>query len=242
MSGPLILHTKLLVHILAYFYISKQREKKLSQKAHIEAIYETGARLTHDMKNMLQSLSTLAAVIEKSDDNNSKEILGLVKRQLPALNERLYLTLEKMSSPQIESQTKIKVSEWWSRLKDRNVGRDIIFTNNANSGREIILELFDTVVDNLLDNARVKRLIKRNIQIEIILGENERGVYLRLIDSGWAIDSKLVSRLFSETIDSETGLGIGLYQSSKHASRLGYRLYLKNNMEGDVCFSLEIRE
>ena len=38
-----------------HFYIAKIREKTLTQQTHLKAIYETGARITHDIKNLLQS-------------------------------------------------------------------------------------------------------------------------------------------------------------------------------------------
>lgn len=239
MSSSLVLHSKLLIHILAYFYISKQRERKLSQKAHLEAIYETGARLTHDMKNLLQSLSSLSAVIEASNDEDANEVLSLVKRQLPAINERLNTTLDKMASPEIETQTKISVDKWWERLLDRNVGRQITFSNEAGIDVEVYQELFDTVADNFLDNARVKRLTQKDIDIEFKVYLNDGKPCLSVHDTGWPVDQRMENKLFSETVGSATGMGIGLYQANVQAKGLKYHLLLKSNLEGDVCFALE---
>ncbi|MGH8751543.1 MAG: hypothetical protein ACREUV_07540, partial [Burkholderiales bacterium] len=59
LSPALLLHVKLLVRLLADFYHAKVRERQERQNAYTQAVYETGARLTHDVKNLLQSLKSL---------------------------------------------------------------------------------------------------------------------------------------------------------------------------------------
>ncbi|MGI9336006.1 MAG: hypothetical protein ACR2RL_22895, partial [Gammaproteobacteria bacterium] len=49
------LHCNLLVQLVSHFYVAKQRERALLTSAHMRAVHETGARLTHDIKNLLQS-------------------------------------------------------------------------------------------------------------------------------------------------------------------------------------------
>jgi hypothetical protein len=39
-------------------------------------------------------------------------------------------------------------------------------------------------------------------------------------------------------VRSDSGLGIGLYQSAKHAEECGYALTLAENRDGEVCFLL----
>ena len=45
-------------------------------------------------------------------------------------------------------------------------------------------------------------------------------------------------RLFTEPLQSEQGLGMGLYQMGQLASRLGYHLRLVENRPGCVRFEL----
>ncbi|THB69063.1 MAG: hypothetical protein D6B27_01135 [Gammaproteobacteria bacterium] len=238
-GASLLIHAKLLVHILAYFYISKEREKKLSQKAHMEAIYQTGSRLTHDIKNMLQSLNSLTGIIEQSKKDDAEDVLALVRRQLPAINERLSSTIDKMSAPHLEKTTQIAVHDWWQSLQDRNIGRRITFTDNCIVDAMVIRELFDTVADNLLDNARVKRLQQKDIDIEIEIRSSRENISLFVIDTGWEVPEKISNLLFNETIESASGMGIGLYQSAKQAENNGYKLRLDDNRNGFVCFVLE---
>ncbi len=56
---------KLLVQLLGEFYESKRREEQMHSAAYMRAVYETGARLTHDIKNLLQSLSVLCTAAER---------------------------------------------------------------------------------------------------------------------------------------------------------------------------------
>jgi len=54
--GPaLLLHTKVLLNVLSFYYNAKVQEQQLIKQAHLRAIYETGAKLNHDVKNVLQS-------------------------------------------------------------------------------------------------------------------------------------------------------------------------------------------
>jgi hypothetical protein len=64
-SPTALLHIHLLSQMLAYFYQSKRREQRLREMARLQAVHETGARLTHDLKNMLQSLFALISIAEQ---------------------------------------------------------------------------------------------------------------------------------------------------------------------------------
>ncbi|PIV71492.1 MAG: hypothetical protein COW56_14620 [Rhodocyclales bacterium CG17_big_fil_post_rev_8_21_14_2_50_68_7] len=44
--------------------------------------------------------------------------------------------------------------------------------------------------------------------------------------------------MFEGAVPSATGLGIGLYQSSRRARSLGWELTLAENRPGRVCFRL----
>jgi hypothetical protein len=48
-GAPLRLHAQLLLKLVAHFYRGKQREEELTRSARLQAVYETGARITHDI-------------------------------------------------------------------------------------------------------------------------------------------------------------------------------------------------
>ena len=62
-------HLRLLAQLLGEFYLAKRREAKLRETSYLQAVHETGARTTHDIKNLLQSLNVLcsAAAAQEAD-------------------------------------------------------------------------------------------------------------------------------------------------------------------------------
>jgi sensor histidine kinase regulating citrate/malate metabolism len=100
------------------------------------------------------------------------------------------------------------------------------------------MEVFNTVTENLLDNARSKRLIQPDLSITVILQADNSSIDLRVMDNGSPVPDQTAAQLFEEVLFSENGFGIGLYQSSQLARRAGYRLTLEHNNPGNVCFRL----
>ena len=96
-----LLHTRLLAQIIGQFYETKYRENILHRMTRLQTIYETGSRLTHDVKNLLQSLYTLiSAGQQATQTGETKDFQKMLNRQLPTLTHRLELTLKKLSAPQ----------------------------------------------------------------------------------------------------------------------------------------------
>ena len=91
---------------------------------------------------------------------------------------------------------------------------------------------------NLIENALAKRLEQPGLHITVQLEADAAGVCLRVCDDGRPMAPALASELFSGPVHSRTGLGIGLYQAARQARPLGYRVSLKQNSPGRVCFEL----
>ena len=96
MNPSLTWHFNLLAQLMAEFRADKLRARQLKRLSYVEAIHETGARLTHDTKNLLQTLRTLCTAAESEGTEVSPEFAALLRRQLPAITERLGQTLEKL--------------------------------------------------------------------------------------------------------------------------------------------------
>ena len=236
--GPaLLLHSKLLLSVLTFYYKAKVQERQLTKQAHLRAIYETGSKLTHDVKNILQSTKTLTQAVMHEDERSS-EAYQILKRQLPLLTERLQTTLDKLSAPTMEKSELIPLKSWWQELQSKYAGRDINFTETIHTDPLIPLEVFNTVTENLLENARSKRLMQPDLSITVILEADNNRTRLRVLDSGSPVPEEVLGQLFNEVIFSESGFGIGLYQSSQVARRAGYELQLESNNQGNVSFSL----
>ena len=61
---------------------------------------------------------------------------------------------------------------------------------------------------------------------------------LTVCDNGAPMSKNIAAQLFEGPVDSQTGFGICLYQSSKLAAQFGYRLALTANSPGTICFAL----
>jgi signal transduction histidine kinase len=241
--GPsLAFHSKLLLSVLTFYYRAKLQEQQIIKQAHMQAIYETGSKLTHDVKNILQSTKTMSQIIH-DDEAEMQEIVDVLKQQMPILNQRLNTTLEKLRQPVKQDrndQTSTgSLLQWWNQLQLRYTGRHIGFTSSINKDTEIPLDIFTTVVENLLDNARSKRIREPELQIKVLLSDDNDELLLSVIDTGSAIEPSVQQALFKEVVSSQDGFGIGLYQSYELARNHGYSLNVSNNEAGKVCFSLQ---
>lgn len=238
LSPAVLLHLKLLTQMVGHFYEAKRREQVQRQSAYTQAIYETGARLTHDVKNLLQSLRSLCAAVDTSSAEQAQGLQALMRRQLPQITQRLNATLDKLRSPQEADATRVDAAVWWNGLIQRYAGRNIHFKMDG-PVRDLKLpaELFDSVADNLIENAVNKSATGTGLEVRVSLS-TARGGTLNVCDNGAAIAKSIESQLFEAPVASQSGLGVGLYHSAKQAAQLGYRLALAANQPGAVCFVL----
>jgi signal transduction histidine kinase len=237
LSPAVLLHLRVLTQMVGHFYDAKRREEAQRQSAYTQAIYETGARLTHDVKNLLQSLRSLCAAAETSGADQAQALQTLIQRQLPLITQRLNVTLEKLRSPQADA-ARVEAAAWWEGLVQRYAGRSIAFQADDQARKlKLPAELFDRVVDNLVENAYNKDPAGPGVKVRVTLSA-ARGGSLTVCDNGAAIATDVIDRLFHSPVPSQSGLGIGLYHSARQATQLGYRLAVTANEAGSVCFAL----
>jgi signal transduction histidine kinase len=238
LSPALFLHLRLLAHVVGEFYEGKRRENALRRNAYLQAVHETGARLTHDVKNLLQSLYTLTSVAPR-ERVRSDAYGALLESQLPQLTKRLHATLEKLRAPEIPTtELPVPARTWWADLERRIAGDDIALEPAIEADAEVPSSLFDSFVENGLDNARTKRAREEGIAITIVFRCTSGGVELSVCDTGSPVPESVVARLFREPIERSGALGIGLYHAARQAKVAGYALTLAENRAGSVCFTL----
>lgn len=231
----------LAVRLLMDSYADKQRAQELKRLSFVEAVHETGARLTHDVKNLLQSLDTLCAAAERPGSDSSQRFNELLRRQLPEISARLRQTLSKLTSPQAdESPRPQEAIEWFAALQQRYPEMPISFSaQNIQPGHQVPdALLFSTVAENLLQNIAEKRQMEPAVQADVTLYAEGKRLALEIGDNGSVISAKTASRLFHERIASASGLGIGLYQCARLAERHAHQLELIENKPGLVRFRL----
>jgi signal transduction histidine kinase len=230
-------HMRLLAHLAAEFYGAKAREEALRAQQYLRAVHETGARVTHDVKNLLQSLKGLigAAAILGED----RALRALVLRQLPVIEQRLSATLAKLDSPGAEAGRHVALSAWWEALVRQYAGQGVEFAAPRLDADVPVPELvFDGAADNLLQNALQKRAARPGLAISATLRADVGAVEFAVRDDGAPVEAALVATLFAAPVPSANGLGIGLYQAAQLARAAGFALRLDDNRVGSVCFSL----
>src|SRR5262245_374853 len=234
-------HLHLLGQLLGEFYGAKLREEKLRQASYLQAVHETGARLTHDIKNLLQSLSVLTSLAAREEaraGDGSPHLQALVRRQLPLIERRLADTLEKFQRPQAAAESYAGARAWWESLARQYRGEGVDFEAGAlPPGARLPRSLFDSVADNLIRNALAKRAHDPELSVRVSLDCGSR-ILLRVCDSGAPVPAEVAAGLLRSPVNSRSGLGIGLYQAARLAESGGYRLELEANRPGQVCFVL----
>ncbi len=233
-TPTVLLHVRLLTQLMGHFYQAKRREQSLREITRQQVIYETGARLTHDLKNMLQSLFALASVAQ----HQPEKAQPILQRQLPVLTQRIELVLSKLKAPQAqEEEVQMPLATWWESLRQRHQHRDIAWKAPKHlDERPIPAPLFDCVSDNLIDNACKKRQNNSAIAVEVSL--EAEPFSLAISDTGSAIPDTIARQVLNTIVPSESGMGIGLYQVARWATQSGYRLELSENSAGKVTFRL----
>lgn len=243
-SPALRWHYDLIVRLLAEFYLGKWRASELQRLSYIEAIHETGARLTHDVKNLLQSLETLCVAANEAGSTPSARFAELLRRQLPEISTRLRQTLNKLVEPGKQlppAELPQQAAEWLASLEKRYASANtrILFQGDLSVCRLEAPTLFYSVAENLLQNIVAKRRRQPGITATLRLVCTAHEATLEICDDGAAIPSAIAEKILRERVSSEDGLGIGLYQCARQAEQAGYRLSLTENTDGRVCFRLE---
>jgi len=227
----------LMVNILAEFLVSRRQAADLAEIGYLRAIHETGARLTHDVKNLLQSFETILYVAESGFERDPEGTRTLIQRQLPALAGRLRLTLDKLRQPGPDASESALLPDWWARLSARM--HDVACVGEPDPLLSVPTGFFDRFVDNCVQNARDKADPRGRPAISVHLRGAGADFALEVRDDGSAVPPERAIRLMREPVASDAGLGVGLMQLAREAALLGWRVRLAENRDGGVCFRLD---
>lgn len=239
-SGALLLHCNLLIQLIEYLYEAKVNERELAIQTHLHAVYETGARITHDIKNLLQSMHSMFTILQADNLDGDSRTLAILRKQFPYFIQRLEQAVYKLQAPEkLDETNEIYLEDWWQDLRKHYKNRDIDFTNDIEENPLVPFDLFNNIAENLIENAISKRKEETGIEITVSLVSRKNLLQLDVADTGTAIDPELAANLFAEPVKSDNGFGIGLLQAERLASLAGYSLELADNTDGKVRFSLQ---
>ena len=134
----------------------------------------------------------------------------------------------------------LTADDWWQDVLARHAGDDIAFAAPSSLEAIIPANLFDTVLENCLENARKKKATEPATQITVEFSADAGIPVLSITDTGSAIPSGAMEGLFRAPVANSRrgGYGIGLYQAFQQAEQAGYNLTLNGNQAGRVRFEL----
>ncbi len=237
LSPSLIWHFNLLGQMLGEFYVAKLREEKLQQQTYLQAVHETGARMTHEVKNLLQSLNVLCIAAEREPD--AGVLSALMRKQLPAIAQRLQQSVDKLKKPDTDTGRLISARTWWDAFQHGYQNRGVAFESGEIEETALLpKELFDSAADNFLQNALRKRKLDDTVKIRARF-DCSGTIDLSVTDSGMAVAPGVLHGLLRGPVPSESGYGIGLYQTARLAEISGYSIVLSSNEPGKVGFTLK---
>jgi len=228
-------HTILLIRMAYQFYLAKVNQEKMRAQEHFATIHHTGARLTHDVKNILQSIKTSLEILDM--DKKTPESQKLLESNLRQIGLRLQSTLEKLRTPSLNTRIKlVDCLKWMERIeKQHGNNTRISLDSDIENNMVLPVDLFDSVADNLINNALKK---PSATAVELRLLSSDDIILLSVCDDGEEINADIEISLFTKPVSSGSGMGIGLYQSAIMAQAFNYKLELSQNEAGRVCFNL----
>ena len=228
-------HTILLIRMAYQFYLAKLNQEKMRAQEHFATIHHTGARLTHDIRNILQSIKTSIDILDMDDENTQSQ--KLLQTNLHQISTRLESTLSKLRAPRLNTRVNmVDCRQWMERIsKLHKSNKRIRFHADIENNVALPVDLFDSVAENLINNALRK---SASTQVDLRLLSDNDIIVLSICDDGQAIESEIENNLFAQPVSSGSGMGIGLYQSAIMAHAFQYELELSQNERGRVCFNL----
>jgi len=228
-------HTILLTRMAYQFYLAKLNQEKMRAQEHFATIHHTGARLTHDIKNILQSIKTSLDILDMEKEDPGTQ--ALLQTNLRQIGERLESTLNKLKAPRLNTQINfVDCEEWMARLAEQYGNNPRLeFHRDIENNVAVPVDLFDSVLDNLINNALKKTSANR---IDVRLLSTTEVILLSVCDDGDAIEAEIEKSLFAQPVSSGSGMGIGLYQAAIMAAAFNFELELSQNETGRVCFNL----
>jgi signal transduction histidine kinase len=240
MAAALCVQFQLVAELLQRFHQAKRREQRLADYMYVEAVHETGARVTHDIKNLLQSLAMLISAANSSSE--PARLIDFYKEQLPEVARRLEGTLARLHVPKPLPVQMMEVASWWEAAIRRWQVEGVEFNAPAQLAGQIDGALLDSVLENFLRNALDKRRALSPgevLRVCVGLSPLTRGWRLWVEDSGAEVPASVAADLFERPVASRNGYGLGLYQLARAAYERGHVLRLVENRPGCVRLALD---
>ena len=218
-----------------------QRAKMLDEKTRYVA--EFAANVSHELKTPLTSIRGAVELLTEQGESMSAEQRAkfLTNIDDAALRTSRLVTrllkLARLEARQEYIDDEVELLTWLEGLRE-SYGDSIAVEMNAPESTVISASALESIVTNLIDNAR---RYARNLPVRVMfeLGQEDRSGLIHLVvsDDGPGIRPEDQSRLFERFFTTErdrggTGLGLSIVQAT--AQNRGGRVSIRSGAQGTV--------
>ena len=229
---------------------SEELSSKLLNSERLASIGEMAARITHEIRNPLNTIKMnsdyLLENIDKTESEEKRQLLALVVSEVERLEQitNKYMGMVNYNrNGAAESGVSIPTDliEFLSfhlpELQKRNI--DLTVGKSEPLSISISVSSFKEIMLNLLKNAWEE--LENGGKIAVNTGRNGKFAVISVEDSGRGIPQSERETIFKNFYTNKPGgTGIGLSHSRKLATEAGGKLYAGDSALGGAAFILEI--
>ena len=229
---------------------SEELSSKLINSERLASIGEMAARITHEIRNPLNTIKMnsdyLLENIGKTDPEEKKQLLSLVVKEVERLEQITNEYMGKVnynrsgsndSGVSLPADLVEFLSFHLPELKKRNI--ELTVGKSEPVQISISLSSFKEIMLNLLKNAWEE--LENGGKIAVNVGRNGSSAVISVEDSGRGIPQSERETIFKNFYTKKPGgTGIGLSHSRKLATEAGGKLYVGDSALGGAAFILEI--
>ena len=229
---------------------SEELSSKLLNSERLASIGEMAARITHEIRNPLNTIKMnsdyLLENIGKTEPEEKKQLLSLVVKEVERLEQITNEYMGKVnynkngandSGVSVPTDLVEFLSFHLPELKQRNI--ELTVGKCEPLSISISLSSFKEIMLNLLKNAWEE--LENGGKIAVNIGRNGNFAVVSVEDSGRGVPQSERETIFKNFYTKKPGgTGIGLSHSRKLATEAGGKLYVGDSTLGGAAFVLEI--
>ncbi|MBR6422575.1 HAMP domain-containing histidine kinase [bacterium] len=229
---------------------SEELSSKLLNSERLASIGEMAARITHEIRNPLNTIKMnsdyLLENIGKTEPEEKKQLLSLVVKEVERLEQITNEYMGKVnynkngandSGVSVPTDLVEFLSFHLPELKQRNI--ELTVGKCEPLSISISLSSFKEIMLNLLKNAWEE--LENGGKIAVNIGKNGNFAVISVEDSGRGVPQSERETIFKNFYTKKPGgTGIGLSHSRKLATEAGGKLYVGDSTLGGAAFVLEI--
>jgi len=228
--------------------IAEAREKALQDES-IIALGSLAAGAAHDMGTPLGTMAIIAHELKEEQNPVSPEDLQeqmhIMEEQIQRCKQALSVMSSSAGELRADSGELIVVMNYLDGLihqwrhQQPNIKLNFIINPLAPLESLILAELTLThALINILNNAADVTTTEKGIDLSITPCTVENFIGIQIRDYGSGIPKKLLKKLGKQPINSQKGLGVGLFLSYSTIRRLGGTIEISNAPTGGACIDI----